>query len=63
MVARAPTGVPDRTAFRAKRFAPEAAQIADAANRGSGKSRMRQIADAANRGSIRIKPKNERQQI
>jgi len=60
MVARAPTGVPDRTAFRAKRFAPEAAQIADAANRGSGKSRKRQIADAANRGSIRIQPKNER---
>ena len=39
------------TALRAKRFAPEAAQIADAANRGCGKSRKRQIAEAANRGS------------
>ena len=51
MVARAPTSIPAHTALRAKRFAPEAAQIAEAANRGSGKSRKRQIAEAANRGS------------
>ena len=33
VVARVPTGVPDRTAFRAKRFAPDAAQNAPRASR------------------------------